>query len=349
MCGLFSAPAKEWYNRPFATLPERIAVPRRAVSPPTPAQVYDPRAQAIGLPSAALGLTKRFFVYTPPGLPPGARMPVLFFLRGHEREWLNTAEDPTRGGMNVIDVYERLRAARRVGPLLLVFPGLSSDDNTVPSVLMNMAAPELAGGAAGIGSGRFADYFFGELIPYLDACFPTLGGRARGLLGFSLGGAMAAKAAAQRPDLFASAGAYDGTFLYAVDRGRRVRATDSVIRNPMFDAAFGVPRDTRLIARNSPANLILRGDAAALAGITWVIGYGPERHEPWQANFYRGEHLVACLAARGIANGLPHEQFADGEHTWRTADTFAELTLPLHDCALRAAAGLPALVTTDER
>ncbi|MBK9943482.1 MAG: esterase [Kouleothrix sp.] len=298
---------------------------------------YDQRVQAIELASAALGITKRLFVYTPPDVPAGVRVPSIYFLRGHEREWLNVAEDQSRGGKNVVDVYLRLRAAGQIGPLVLVFPGLASDDNTIPSVLVNMRAPELAHGAAGIGSGRFADYFFDELIPYVDAHFPTLGGRTRGLLGFSLGGAMAIKAAAQRPDLFASAGAYDGTFLYAVDRGRRVRTSDGVIRNPMFDAAFGVPRDTRFIAHNSPTNLIARGDAQALSQITWLLGYGPEHHEPWQANFYRGEHMVRTMAERGLVNALPHAQFPAGDHSWRTADAFAELTLPLHDRVLRAA------------
>src|SRR4029453_13698829 len=116
---------------------------------------------------------------------------------------------------------------------------------------------------------------------------------------------------------------------------RRVRPTDPIIRNPMFDAAYDVPRDTRFMAANSPATLILRGDAAALERITWMIGYGPEHREPWHANFHRGEHLVRCLAARGIVNALPHSAFPDGDHTWRTADAFAALTLPLHDRALR--------------
>jgi hypothetical protein len=287
--------------------------------------------------SAALGIFKSFYIYVPPGLPAGTRAPALYFMRGHEREWINPAEDSTRGGTNVVDVYERLRADGLVGPLILVFPGLASDDNRVPGLLVNMLAPQRAAGTLGIGSGRFADYFYDELIPYIDACFPTVAGR-RGVLGFSLGGAMAIKAAAQRPDLFASAGAYDGTFLYAVDRGRRVRRTDAVIRNPMFDAAYDVPRNTRFIAANSPANLILRGDATALSRVTWMLGYGPEHREPWHSNFYRGEHLVQCLAARGLANALPHAAFSDGDHTWRTADAFAALALPLQDRALQPAA-----------
>ena len=295
--------------------------------------IYDLRARYVTFFSAALGIFKSFYIYIPPELGVGQRAPALYFLRGHEREWINPREDAPRAGTNVIDVYERLRAAGRVGPLLLVFPGMSSDDNRVPGLLVNMLAPQRAA-AAGIGSGRFEDYFFDELLPYVAAQFPALAGR-RGIAGFSLGGAMAIKAAAQRPDLFASASAYDGTFLYAVDRGRRVRRSDAVIRNPSFDAAYDVPRNTRFIAANSPANLILRGDAAALGRVSWMIGYGPERGEPWHSNFYRGEHLVHCLTARGLPNALPHSAFPGGDHTWRTADAFMELALPLHDQALR--------------
>lgn len=299
-----------------------------------PAQpVYDLRARQITFFSAALGIFKSFYIYIPLDLGAGQRAPALYFLRGHEREWINPREDATRAGTNVIDVYHRLRTAGRVGSLLLVFPGMASDDNRVPGLLVNMLAPQRAE-TTGIGSGRFNDYFFDDLLPFVEAQFPVLAGR-RGLAGFSLGGAMAIKAAAQRPDLFASASAYDGTFLYAADRGRRVRRTDAVIRNPSFDAAYDVPRNTRFIAANNPANLILRGDATALGRVSWMIGYGPKSGEPWHSNFYRGEHLVQCLAARGLPNALPHSAFPDGDHTWRTADAFMELALPLHDRALR--------------
>jgi hypothetical protein len=71
----------------------------------------------------------------------------------HEREWINPHEDSTRAGTNVIDVYERLRAAGQVRPLLLVFPSMSSDDNRVPGLLVNMLAPQRAE-SSGLGSGR---------------------------------------------------------------------------------------------------------------------------------------------------------------------------------------------------
>ncbi len=309
---------------------------RRTTRVQSAAPVYDRRCRHITFFSPALGINKSFYIFVPPDLAEGQRAPTLYLLRGHEREWINPQEDPSRGGKNVIDVYERLRAAGHVGQLILVFPGMTSDDNRVPGLLVNMRAPRRASAAPGIGSGRFEDYFFEDLIPYVDANFPTIADAGqRGVAGFSLGGAMAIKAAAQRPELFASASAYDGTFLYALEGGRRVRANDSVLRNPMFDPAYDVPRNMRFIAEVSASNLIMRGDANALQRITWMIGYGPEHLEPWHANFYRGEHLVRCLRARGIENALPRSAFPGGDHTWHTADEFMALTLPLHDLIFR--------------
>ncbi len=307
-----------------------------SLSAPALPVVYDVRVRHVTFFSPALGLSRSFYIYIPPDVTDHRRVPALYLLRGHEREWINPFEDQSRGGRNVIDVYEDQRAAGNVGPLALVFPGTSSDDNGISGMLVNMRAPHLAHGASGIGSGRFADYFFDDLIPYVEHHFPVIAdGRARGIAGFSLGGAMALSAAARRPDLFACAGAYDGTFLYACDRGRCVRKRDRVVTNSMFNAAYGVPRDLTFVARHNAANLILRGKREELARVAWVVAYGPESQEPWQSNYYRGEHLLACLRARGLSNALETPVLPDGDHSWRTADRFMAQTLPLFDRALR--------------
>jgi S-formylglutathione hydrolase FrmB len=301
--------------------------------PQAPVPSIDPRVRFVSIPSPALGIPGRCYVYLPPDAEQsGQRLPVLFLLRGHEREWVNPHEDETRAGLTAIDVYERLRAAGVVGPLLMVMPGLASSDNHIPGMLTDFAAPERAGDRDGIGSGRFASYFFDDLLPYIDQHFPTIAG-ARALTGFSLGGMMALKAAAMHPELFGSVGCYDPTVFYAGDGGRSVRSSDTVLAMPMFDPALGVPRDYAHISANSPVNLLLQADRSALQRITWMVQYGSEQREPWGSNFYRGEYLLRVLKTLGISNALP-PVLPDGGHTWATADRHLEQTLPLHWHAL---------------
>lgn len=306
--------------------------------PASPPQ-YDPRVQLVRFPSAILGVERSFYIYLPPEYATSEqRFPVLYLLRGHEREWVNPYEDGARGGVNVVDVYLRLRAEGRVGPLMMVMPGLASDDNHIPGMLIDFRAPHLANDRPGIGTGRFERYFVDELLPRIDRDYRALPG-ARAIAGFSLGGMMAVKAAATYPQLFVSVGAYDGSFFYAADAGRSVRPGDALLEHPMFDPALGLPRDPDFITANSPVNLLLRADPDQIRRLAWFIQYGSEQIEPWGSNFYRGEHLLRALSYRGVQNGLPAPVLVDGDHSWRTADRHIEQTLPLHWAALQEACG----------
>lgn len=297
---------------------------------------YDRRAQVVTWYSPALGVSKRFHIYLPPQYADsGRRFPVVYLLRGHEREWLNIAEDTSRNGQNVLDVYERLLLEGEAGPMILVMPSLTGEDGADHGVGVDNLAPRLAAAQAGIGTGRWERYLVDDLVPLIDAHWRTLpGGAHRGVDGFSLGGAVAAKLAAKYPALFHSVGAYDGTFFFADDAGTGVRPDDGVLQNPIFAPAFGEPRKLGHAAANSAANLVLGGDRAALSKITWMIQYGPEHIEPWGSNFYRGEHLVAALGRRGIANAAGDGVLHEGDHTWRTADRHMAMTLPMHWRAL---------------
>ena len=300
---------------------------------------FDRRVQAITWFSPSLGIRKRLHLYLPPGYTASQeRYPVLYLLRGHEREWINLDEDSSRQGRNVVDVYEQLLSSGKVGPLILAFPGLTGDDGTVHGLGIDLLEPWLGPRAGGMGTGRWERYLIHDLIPFVDRHWRTLAdGDHRGLAGFSLGGAIAARLAAKAPRLFRTAGAYDGTFFYATENGRSVRPDDSVLKNPLWDPAFGRPHDLAYATANSPANLVLQGDRAVLARITWMIQYGAEKLEPWGSNFYRGEHLVKALARRGIENAVPGV-LAAGDHTWHTADRHMAITLPLHWQALQAPA-----------
>jgi S-formylglutathione hydrolase FrmB len=288
----------------------------------------------VALQSKVLGVQKRFYVALPPGYSSTAnrdrRYPVLYLFRGHEHEWIHRYQDKSRHGTTAVDVYRSLLAKGEVGPIILVFPGISSDDNRVPGLLVNFRAPYLAKNTPGIGTGCFEDYFLTELIPYVDSHYRTIDGRGgRAVEGFSLGGFQSIKIASQRPDLFCSAGSFDGTFLYAIERGAAVRPTDRVVRNPMFAAPFGFPRDLDFVAANNPSNLMWRSDRAALADVQWLIRSGPESAEPWQSNYYRTQHLLGIMGARKLHNGIP-SVFSGARHNWRWADLHLEDTLPLH-------------------
>ena len=299
--------------------------------------VYDPRTTRVRLETTALGVPKEFYVYTPPGYAasPTRRYPVIYLFRGHQKEWINKTEDSTRGGRNVIDVYEELLAAGTVGPMILVFPGISSDDNTVPGMLTNFKQPERTH-AAGVGNGRFKDYFLQDVIGYVDANYRTVGAKAgRGVDGFSLGGFMSVKIAAQHPELFASAGAFDGTHFYADPDGSdvdAVRDANTFTTNSMFDPAFGKPRDTAFAALNNGPNLVCNSTPAQMQSVRWFIQYGPASGEPLSSNYLRGDHLISKLREKGVTNQVT--AVLEGGHNWKTADEHMRQTFPLHWLAL---------------
>ena len=299
--------------------------------------VYDRRVHKVRLESAALGIAKEFYIYTPPGYLTSApaRFPVVYLFRGHESEWINKHQDPSRAGRNVIDVFEALLAEGKVAPMLLVFPGLTSEDGAVPGMATNFIAPELAAGS-GVGSGRFKDYLL-EVIGYVDANYRTIASKAgRGVDGFSLGGFMSVKIAAQHPELFRTVGSFDATHFYANEDGAHVDvARDPVtFHNPMFDPAFGNPRDAAFAALNNGPNLVRNSDSESMRSLDWFVQYGPEASEPNDSNFFRGEHLVEKLAQKSISNRLAG--VLEGGHNWATADEHMRQTLPLHSTNLNA-------------
>lgn len=298
------------------------------------AHIYDPRVETVHLYSTILGVQKTFYVYLPPDYHSPERQweryPVLYLFRGHEREWVNPYEDGSRGGRNAIDVYLDLYHAQQVGRMILVFPGICSDDSKVHGILVDFKQPELAKPHRGVGTGRWESFFIRELVSYIDFHFRVLPARQyRGVNGFSLGGFQAAKIVTQYPDKFASIGAYDGTFLYASGTGKSISPRDKLFQAGLFDPAFGKPRDQKFAASNNAANLIINSSPEALRKICWMLQAGPETAEPWDSNYYRTRYLVGLLEKQGITNQVPLV-VPDGRHNWATADRHLATTLPLH-------------------
>lgn len=300
----------------------------------TPSHPYDPRADQVTLDSSVLGIEKSFYIYLPPDYEntTDTRYPVLYLFRGHEKEWINPREDGSRQGKTVIDVYEELLAAGEVGQMILVFPGISSEDNSVPGMLVNMESPDST--EPGIGTGQFEAYFIQELIPYVDSHYRTTADPSqRGVDGFSLGGFMATKIATQHPDLFGTVGAFDGMYFYSTPDCQLDDPSDIAFDMSLFDQTFGEPRDLELATDNNAPTLICAADPVALQSLEWFIQYGPVSAEPNDANYYRGEHLLRQLAEKGVENGIA-DPILTGGHRWAIADEHMRQTLPLHWQAL---------------
>ena len=303
--------------------------------------VYDKRAQKIHLDNTSLGVPKEFYIYTPPGYFSAydRRYPAIYLFRGHETEWISKNQDSTRGGRNVIDVYEDLLNAGQVGPMILVFPGISSDDDSVSGMVTNFKSPELTS-APGIGNGRFEDYLLHDVVGYVDANFRTVSVKTgRGVDGFSLGGFMSAKIAAQHPELFKSVGLFDGTHFYSRITCDQVDLADQTFLDSMFDPVFGNPRDTAFAALNNGPSLVCSSTPQQMQSMHWFVQYGPLTSEPNNSNYFRGDHLMQKLTAQGVTNEIT--PILDGGHNWATADEHMRQTLPLHWSALGAATVYP--------
>jgi S-formylglutathione hydrolase FrmB len=303
-----------------------VAAPAAQGAPGTPS-TYDDRVARVRHASAALGVERSFHIYVPPeASEPGRRFPTVYLFRGHFREWVNTTEDASRGGRNVVDVYEALRAEGAIEPLILVFPGVTAENADIHSAGVNMRA---LGGNASIGTGRFEDYVVDDLIPFVDANYPTIADRgARGVDGYSLGGFVSVKLALQYPELFHTVGAVDAPYFLPKKRKPGVVATkkDAIFRDPYFDAAFGVPRSATFAGANNALTLLSTVDASVVPSLKWLIEYGPAGPS---SNFDRGERLVRLIEAKGGEN-LMQGAVPGFLHDWRHADEHMRRAFVLH-------------------
>ncbi|HWI63307.1 MAG TPA: alpha/beta hydrolase-fold protein, partial [Symbiobacteriaceae bacterium] len=235
----------------------------------------------ISIESKALGSTRKVNVYLPGGYEQSTeRYPVVYLFRGHEREWVNPKEDGSRGGRTAATIADELVQSRAIPPLILVMPGLATDDNRIPGLGINFAMPELVTEEPTVGPGRFEDYMMQEVIPAVDAQFRTIADRQhRGADGFSLGGFTALSLALRFPEQFSSVGAFDGTFFYA--GGIRPDGShDSLLDISMLRPAFGDPINQDLFRRVNPADLVDQIPLEQLKRLTFHIHSGPEAQEP---------------------------------------------------------------------
>jgi hypothetical protein len=222
-------------------------------------------------PSAILGLQKNYNIFLPEGYDQDSlRYPVVYLFRGHEREWANPTEDGSRRG-NIKTVADALYGRGAIGKMVLVMPGMS-DGRT---------------------SAEY-EYITKELIPHIDATVRTLPVRQkRGLDGFSYGGVDLLQLVRRNPELFFTAGSYDGSF-WALNL--------TALFDSTTEAYWSLLRSMRFLLHSTPAG-------------------------NWTSN----QQFLSVLSSHGITNAFDTLDIApNSAHNWAFADMHMERSLPLH-------------------
>jgi enterochelin esterase-like enzyme len=145
--------------------------------------------------------TRPLYVYVPEGIAPGQRVVAVYVIQGMTGQadmWFNrSAFEPT--------LIERLDE-------------LFADPAVPRAVIVLVDAWTSYGGSQFINSsatGRYLDYLCDEVVPFIDAHYPTIADRgARGLTGKSSGGYGAMVVPMLRPDVFGAFASHAGDALF---------------------------------------------------------------------------------------------------------------------------------------
>jgi S-formylglutathione hydrolase FrmB len=182
------------------------------------------------------------------------------------------------------------------------------------------------------GQPAYETYHLGELVPWVDQQFRTVGSRSgRAIAGLSMGGFGAMSYAGRHPDMFVSASSFSG----AVDIMDPVLGGEAdalpMLDNALPMSAFGprLTEEARWRAHN-PVDL-----AGNLRGLSLTIrtgngmpggeyGGGPD---PVEAAVHQQS---TTLHNRLVALGIPHtwEDYGPGAHQWPYWARDLRLTLP---------------------
>ena len=163
------------------------------------------------------------------------------------------------------------------------------------------------------GSGRYESAIIEDLIPFMDATFPTRAeGAGRAIGGLSMGGYGAMKLALKHPDLFCSANSHSG----AVSLERMVNNDNPDWRGKMR-RIFG---ENAIGGAEDPFALALNGNAQTRPALKIDCG-----SEDFLLDSNRSFH--AHLEKHAVAH--QYDEFSGG-HEWSYWDTHVQEALAFH-------------------
>jgi enterochelin esterase family protein len=159
-------------------------------------------------PSPALKLTRRLYVYTPPGYETSAaRYPVFYLLHGgggDEDAWTTLGRTP--------QIVDNLIAQGKARPMIVVMTNENANQIASPDFVAPRAATAPGGPGNPMQGTAMLDFpksIITDLIPFIDTAYRTLPDReSRAIAGLSMGGGMTLLAAFNNLDTFAWVGIF---------------------------------------------------------------------------------------------------------------------------------------------
>lgn len=147
--------------------------------------------------SPTLSLTRRMFVYTPPGYNAGNdSYPVLYLLHGgggDEEAWPTLGVAPT--------IMDNLINSGKAAPMLVVMTNGNSGQAAAFTESPKLDTPP--GGIGGMANMQFEKSLVKDVIPYIEANFRvSKGSENRALTGLSMGGLQTMNTTLENPELF---------------------------------------------------------------------------------------------------------------------------------------------------
>lgn len=233
--------------------------------------------------SKILGTEKEYTVYLPHDYDSSdKKYPVLYLLHG---AWGNSLSWVENG--NLKEITDKSISAGEALPMIIVMPdarGVAADFGG-----KNM-------GYFNVPDWKYEDYFFEELIPYIDDNYKTIADKNnRAVAGLSMGGGGAIAYAQRHPSYFSSAASLSGCVGYCSSENARKIDIE-------FDKSLG-ETDPTLFVENITDNQI-----AELKTIKWYVDCGDDDY------LYDG-NIALYKAMR--EKGIPLEyRMKDGGHTW---------------------------------
>jgi len=243
-------------------------------------KVYD----NLSIPSKILKMDRKFAIYLPPDYETSQRSyPVLYLLHG--------GGDDQTGWVQFGEVQWIADKAIREGtatPMIIVMP----DANTGQRGYFNDIK----------GEWRYEDFFFQELMPYVEKTYRIKGEkRYRAVAGLSMGGGGTFMYALHHPELFSSAcplSAYVGPLTLDEAKSRlnqmNIKATDEEIET--------------YFKKHNALNLFNDMPVDQVKSVRWYIDCGDDDF------LFEGNSLVHITMRK---KQIPHEfRIRDGAHNW---------------------------------